>query len=139
MNYKVADITLADFGRKETVEDINTEVYKGRIHNVHLYGDHLFFSFSHALRNDIPYEGYNCYLSLKNSEINIYTFNIVHDEKTIVSPLPEITNISKGKLIFQIIPGELPETVFNRLKGTSFGNVNSQSNPILVLYNLKEL
>lgn len=29
--------------------------------------------------------------------MKIYTFNVVHDEKTIVSPLPEIKNISKVK------------------------------------------
>lgn len=126
-----------DFGKKEKLEDINTESYKGRIHNVHFYGDHLFFSFSHAFGNEKPYEGYNCYISLKNSQMTVYTFNIIHDEKMIVSPLPEIVNISKGKLIYQIVPGEFPEKVFDRLKETSFGIVNSESNPILVLYNLK--
>lgn len=127
-----------DFGENEKPEEINTEVYKGRIHHVHLYGNHLFFSFSHALGNKMSYEGYNGYISLKNSEMTIYTFHIAHDERTIVSPLPEIVNISKGKLIYQIVPGEFPEEVFNRLKEATWGTINGESNPILVLYNLKE-
>ena len=127
-----------DFGQNEKLEDINTESYKGHIHNIHLYGDYLFFSFSYGSKNGMPYEGYNCYISLKSSETIIYTFNILHDEKTIVSPLPEIVNISKGKLIYQIVPGIFPEKVFNKLKKASFGIVNSESNPILVLYSLKE-
>ena len=86
----------------------------------------------------MPYEGYNCYISLKNSKIKIYTFDVVHDEKTIVSPLPEIINISKGKLIYQIVPSELPDNILNKLRETSFEVVNSESNPILILYNLKE-
>lgn len=126
------------FGKSEKLDEIDTESYKGRIHNVHLYGDHLFFSFSHAFGNGMPYEGYNCYISLKNSEMTIYTFNIIHDERTIVSPLPEIVNISKGKLIYQIVPAQFPEKVFNKLKETTFGTITSESNPILVIYNLKE-
>ncbi len=127
-----------DFGKNKESEDINTDNYKGHIHNVHLYGDHLFFSFNHASSNNMPYEGYNCYISLKNSKMKIYTFDVVHDEKTIVSPLPEIINISKGKLIYQIVPSELPDNIFNKLRETSFEVVNSESNPILILYNLKE-
>lgn len=127
-----------DFGQKENLKDLDTENYKGRIHNVHLYGDHLFFSFSNASGNNKTYEGYNCYISLQTSEMTIYTFNVIHDDKTIVPPLPDIINISKGKLIYQIVPNEFPEKVFTRLKGTSLESINSDSNPILVLYNLKD-
>lgn len=127
-----------DFGKNENSDNANSNNSNGHIHNVHLYGDHLFFSFNHASKDGMPYEEYNCHISLKKSEIIIYTFNIIHDERTIVSPLPEVVNISKGKLIYQIVPGELPEQVFNKLKESTFGNINSESNPILILYNLQE-
>ncbi|GCB33788.1 hypothetical protein KGMB02408_07330 [Bacteroides faecalis] len=93
----IAPFIALDFGKNKESEDINTDNYKGHIHNVHLYGDHLFFSFNYASSDKIHYEGFNCYISLKNSKMKIYTFNVVHDEKTIVSPLPEIKNISKVK------------------------------------------
>ncbi|MDD3039913.1 6-bladed beta-propeller [Bacteroides sp.] len=127
-----------EFGKNEELKGGDVESSKGHIHDVHLYGDHLFFSFSHALKDKMPYVGYNCYISLKNSEMTVYDFNVVHDEKILVSPLPEIVNISKGKLIYQIVPGEFPEKVFDRLKETSLGFMNNESNPVLILYNLKE-
>lgn len=125
-----------DFGEGAKTNDLETEIYKGRIHNVHLYGNHLFFSFSHSSGPDKPYIVYQCYISLKERNVTVYTFHVLHDEKTIITPLPEMINISKGKLIYQIVPGEISGVSFT--KETPYGIVRGDANPILVLYNLKE-
>ncbi len=39
--------------------------------------------------------------------------------------------------MYQIVPSELPNNIFNKLKETSIEIVNSESNPILILYNLR--
>lgn len=78
------------------------------------------------------------FISLKTSEMTIYTFNVIHDDRTIFSSLPDVIYISNGKFIYQIVPGEFTEKVFTILKGTSLESINSDSNPILVLDKLNE-
>lgn len=132
----IVPFVAIDFGENNKIENSKTEHYKGHIHRVHLYGDHLFFSFNHSFGLNKPFIEYTCYLSLKNPTPIIYTYNIIHDKRTVIAPLPEIINISKGKLIYQIVPGELPDELF--AKELPYGKINGDSNPILVLYNLKE-
>lgn len=124
-----------DFGKDRKIKDPDSETYIGRIHNVYLYGEHLFFSFNHSLGIEKPLTKYTCYISLKKKKATVFTFHIIHDNETIIMPLPEIVNISKGKLIYQIVPGEIG---LSFVKETPYGTIDGDSNPILVLYNLKE-
>jgi hypothetical protein len=113
--------------------------YLGRITNVHLYKNQLFFSFSdfHGLNRQETI--YHAYIDLNQSKIKplIYSFNIQHFDVP-VSPIPDIINLCNGKLIYQIIPEILPDKALLSLKKYD-NNISSDSNPILVIYDLNKI
>ncbi|GAB6011594.1 6-bladed beta-propeller [Viscerimonas tarda] len=125
------DINSAEF--RSFVEKSN---YLGRIRDVYMYENKLFFSFSdfHGLNEQETI--YHAFIDLNQPQITPLIYRDVrHFEDIPVSPLPEIINISEGKLIYQIIPGILPEKAISSL--TKYSNdISSESNPILVIYNL---
>ncbi|MDR2145646.1 MAG: 6-bladed beta-propeller [Tannerella sp.] len=143
MIYKITDKTLEpflhiDFGNRKNTRDIyskdfQSSEYDGKIHNVYAYGDHLFFSFVCFPNGEMKI--FHVYINLNDSVPTIYWINIKQPSEIVVQPLPEIIGLSRGKLIYQIIPDR--EGIVKRLNST-FENItfDLESNPILVLYTL---
>jgi len=77
--------------------------YDGKIHNVFSYGDNLFFSFSCYPDNEM--QGRYAYINFNSPNPVVYYLKIKHSNELAVQPLPDILGLSKGKLIYQIIPG----------------------------------
>jgi hypothetical protein len=118
---------------------INHFHYSGHLQSVYIQNNKLFFSFS-------EYEGKNvvstyfCYTPLDTiNPTVIYNHTIKHAKELVVSPLPEILVLSDSILVFQIVPNILPDKLLDKLnQNLVYGsNITSDSNPILVLYKLK--
>jgi hypothetical protein len=149
-NNEIDPFIHIDFGTKKCpfpdinainfIENINSVDYLGSIKKVYMYGDMLFFSFNQHYGGSNKIDRYNCFISLKDLSPMIYTIDIVHAPDLPLPPLPEIIGLSDNKLIFQIVPGVLPERVFDRLKHTKYENIITEdSNPVLVLYELSNI
>ena len=125
-------------------KDIKVENIKDRknpfvdtplLHDVYLHGKHLLLNFSVPLEND-KFMVYNVYLSMDNMHPIVFKTYTGFSKEVPVSPLPSIVDLSDGKLIFQIVPEMLPESLFGNFKNTSLKDLTSESNPVLVLYKL---
>ncbi|NDV58504.1 6-bladed beta-propeller [Bacteroides sp. 519] len=118
--------------------DLASAEFMGHINNLHIYKDNLFFSFHDYHGLSKSYDSYNVYVSLNNMNSIVYQYDIKHSPDLKIQPLPDIVGLSKGKLIYQINPEFLPENIFQeKYAGTQLENITSESNPLLVLYNLK--
>lgn len=140
---------FVDFGKDKNTLDIHsTQFYEkhksleyiGRIHNLYMYGDKLFFSFYHIHGLEKPLDTYNVYISLNKGTCIVYQ-QMNHTDEIKLSPLPKIIGISNGNLIYQIIPGIIPDNILQKqLKGTQYNNlITTDSNPILIMYSLNKL
>jgi hypothetical protein len=123
--YKIEDTEIIpflafDFGSGKNPYDINFRrfveefdhlEYTGQINNLYRYGNKLFFLFKHTtgIGIDKPIEIYSAYMSLDELNPVIYQLGIKHSPEIKIQPLPEILGLSKGKLIFQLLPGLLSE------------------------------
>jgi hypothetical protein len=125
-------------GRKnrEEVDGKNPFQSTALLLNVHSYKNHLFFQFSEPQEKD-ALTIRNCYIDLNNLEPVVFA---AYDNLCKDIPLPSFSSIlalSDSKLVFQIVPGIFPEEMFERFKATSLNDITHESNPVLVLYNLK--
>lgn len=127
------------YDKSENLEDkMYLNDYLGEIHNLHTYGEHLFFSFYRRRASDPNIDNYNVYISTKEQNVKIFQYDIKHPNEIKISPLPKIINISNNKLIFQIIPEILSPSLFDELSDMIPEDIKPDSNPILVVYQLKE-
>jgi hypothetical protein len=126
-----------DFGKisTENIDKNKTFHSTPLLLDVYLHKNHLLFNFSEPLEND-GFMVYNCYLSLDTMQPVVFKIFSGFSKEIPIAPLPIIVDMSDGKLIFQIVPEMLPESVFDHLKNTSLNNLTSESNPVLVLYKL---
>lgn len=126
-----------DFGTPaKKLEDQDPDRYFGRMHNVHVYGDHLFFSFDRLTGMGELMDVYHFYTRLSAPDPVVYRLDIQHPAQTPISLFPEVLAVSGGKFIFQIVPGELPDGAFDSLRDTAYGTRTAAANPLLVLYDL---
>ncbi|MDR0506067.1 MAG: 6-bladed beta-propeller [Dysgonamonadaceae bacterium] len=147
-NNKPVPFIAIDFGNKKNpVQNMNTESFKkqiesgeyvGRINNVYVYNEKIFFSFSDFHGFGKPSIPYHCMVTADVNNIQSIVYNRIAPPKEVpVDHSSEILGLSSGKLIYQIIPGILPEKVLNLLKNAGFENLESDSNPVLIVYKLK--
>lgn len=122
---------------------IKTNDYIGGIHNLYMHGDHLFFSFYKNFGIGKSIKTYNVHISMPDSAVSIYDYGCHHSELP-VAPLPSIIGMSCGKLIYQIDPSVLNETLIDKIndsdlmRKTGISGVTTESNPILIIYDLKK-
>ena len=147
---KVKPYIYVDFGEKKRKYTNNMDVnnitdmienydYTGRIQNVLFHKDKLFFTFYESFAESRMLKTYYCYAILNQPNVKplIYDYRINHSEEVFISPNPGILNISKSKIIFQIVPNIRNENTVEELKGTKYEKLfNAESNPVLVLYEI---
>jgi hypothetical protein len=151
--YKIEEENLTpyiniDFGDKglsyeklnpdKFLDKLNNSTFFGSLHNVFFNKDWLFFSFNEC--SEGKQKWYNCYTSLNSVHPIIYDTNTIKHAKEAIQSAPksDILNLSHSKLIFQIRPHYLSKDAFDELN-TKYGNIiTTESNPILVFYELKE-
>jgi hypothetical protein len=127
--------SLSDMASDNFNEKMRNSDFLGSLNSVYMHGDILFFSFSQHYSGDAKIDIYHCFISLKDLNPIVYTIDIQYSSELPIQPLPEIIGLSSNKLIFQIVPGILPEKVFEKLKHTKYENsMTPDSNPVLVLY-----
>jgi hypothetical protein len=149
---KVKPYIYVDFGKKKRKYTSNMDAnniaalikssdYMGRIQNVFFHNDKVFFTFYDFFAESRMLKAYYCYAILNQPDVEpvIYDHKINYSEEVFISPNPEILNISESKIIFQIEPNVWNENTYEKLKGSKYENLfNSESNPILVLYEIKD-
>ena len=135
-----------DFGQKKP-EDINTEEFRtffhdgsylGAISNVHFYKNKLFFSFADFKGMGKPYNSYRVFVDFNTSEKkSVIYIDGKHFDNVPVDPIPEIVSLTDNKLVYQIVPDMYPEAAIEKIR-EYFPDISSDSEPILVFYNLKD-
>jgi hypothetical protein len=143
-----------DFGsRKNPFRDIRKENYSGfiqrneyagKIRNVFMHGDKLFFTFMESYgKENNRVDIYHVFARLEDLSAIVYTTGMKHAEEITVQPLSELLGLSEGRLVYQLNPNIMPDGLIEKIKEMNpvkkalYNNISQESNPILVLYRLK--
>ena len=109
-----------------------------------IYDDKLFFSFSKYYGQERKMDNYQAFVSLKDTDAVVYDYKTVHfSSNTRIQPELPALSLSNGRLFFQINPNILNDKLIDRLKespgldGKYVDRINTHSNPVLVVYQLK--
>lgn len=132
--------------RKEDYSDfVQRNEYAGKIRNVFIYGDRLFFSFIKTYgKENGRVDLYHAFAQLGNTNAIVYMTGMKHAEEITVQPLAELLGLSEGKLIYQLNPNIMNKVLIERIKEMNpmknalYNNISQESNPILVVYKLKK-
>jgi hypothetical protein len=144
-----------DFGKeKNPYIDINSAGYHdyiqrnefaGQINRVFIYDDKLFFSFSKYYGKERKIDNYQAFVSLTDRKAVVYDYKTVRfSSKTTIQPELPALGLSNGRLFYQINPNILNDQLIDRLKESPGLDrkyvhwINADSNPVLVVYQLKE-
>lgn len=153
--YKIEDQKLhpyiyVDFGSKGIDYDLMTDMtnnkifnssYLGKIFNVFFHKEKIFFTFVESFENSNEIKIYTCYVSLDtpSKPVIFYNREIKHAPEVIMDLYSEISNVSKSKIIFQMIPEHHPEDYFDLFKNTEYeGIITPDANPVLILYAIND-
>ena len=121
---------------KENIDNQSPFLSSPLFLNAYIHNGKLFFKFSKP-QNKGGFMIYNCFLDLNDLQQHVvFKFYENFSKEIPVAPLPDLLSVSDGKLVFQIAPHLFPESAFDNLKGSSLEGINSESNPVLVLYTL---